>query len=461
LARLLASACVVLLCAAAFAPAGDVPGAGAGEVRRIRLADLPSTARAMLPVAAQTDAGFHAYVAAIERETAARERNGEYDHLVFYLLQSRRFTAEPPIEPALSALELARGRDGEVPASVLRRVADFERALAGTPGESRLVHFKRLLAGSRPPAVPQREHLRREYARAMRFLVEKEFPATDVRDSRAREAYLARLYQERGHSTDTQVEAGFGVHTGLAVVRASGEPRALHRVLIVGPGLDFAPRTDLRDDFEPQSYQPFAVADALLSLGLSTPERLRVHCIDINPRVIAYLSALRSDRPSELRLFSGIPERAGRPLTTDYRAYFERLGTSVGERRSGILRVRPEVARRITADRLNVLTERYEPAPAYDLVVATNVLSYFDPAEQAMALANIASMLRAGGYLIHNEAQAGVESAAASAALPLLQARSVVLASGEAPLFDRVLIHQKAFESADPRTETDAVRRGR
>lgn len=451
MASLLACARVVLLCSASFAPAGEVPGGVEGESRRIRLADLPRAARAVLPAAARTDAGFDAYVAAIERETASRERNGEYDHLVFYLLQSRRFTKEPPIEPALSALELARG---QVPGSVLRRVADFESALAGTPGESRLVYFKRLLALTRPLAVPQQEHLRREYARAMRFLLEKEFPATDVRDARAREAYLARLYQERGHSTDTQVEAGFGVHTALAVVRASGEPRALHRVLIVGPGLDFAPRTDLRDDFEPQSYQPFAVADALLSLGLSTPDRLRVHCIDINPRVIAYLSALRSDRPSELRLFSGIPERAGRPLTTDYRAYFEGLGTSVGERRSGILRVRPEVARRITAARLNVLTERYEPAPAYDLVVATNVLSYFDPAEQAMALTNIASMLRAGGYLVHNEAQAGVESAAASAALPLLQARSVVLASGEEPLFDRVLIHQKALPSVDPRTET-------
>ena len=39
---------------------------------------------------------------------------------------------------------------------------------------------------------------------------------------------------------------------------------------------------------------------------------------------------------------------------------------------------------------------------AFDLVVATNVFVYYDPARQAHAVANIARMLRAGGMLLSN-----------------------------------------------------------
>ena len=61
---------------------------------------------------------------------------------------------------------------------------------------------------------------------------------------------------EEHRRTDTQVEANFAVHTALSVIRAYG-PDRLDRVLIVWPGLDFAPRTDLLEAYEPQSYQPW------------------------------------------------------------------------------------------------------------------------------------------------------------------------------------------------------------
>ena len=194
----------------------------------------------------------------------------------------------------------------------------------------------------------------------------------------------------------------------------------------------------------------------MLSLGLSTPQRMRIHCVDISPRVNAYLRGLSRERPTPLALIGGVPERPERPFTADYRRYFERLGRSVGEERpltlpadlpprlGKTLMVRAEIARRITADRLDVVTERYDPPPRYDLVVVTNVFSYFDPAAQALALSNLGSMLRPGGYLVHNEPQSSLMSAAQVAGLPVVQGRTVLLASGAAPLFDRVLIHQKA-----------------
>jgi hypothetical protein len=245
------------------------------------------------------------------------------------------------------------------------------------------------------------------------------------------------------------------------VIRARGEGH-VERVLIVGPGLDLAPRTGLVELSDPQSYQPFAVADALLSLGLSERSRLRIHCVDINARVVEYLSGLSRRLPTTLRIVSGVPERDDRRFTPAYRRYFEELGASIGRQTSlalppelaghlgKSLAVDPAVAAAITAAELNVLTERYDPSPSYDLAIVTNVFSYFDPAQQALALSNIEAMLRPGGYLVHNEPQTALVSAAARLGLAMTDARTVLLAAHrEAPLFDRVVIHRKAERRHD------------
>ena len=55
---------------------------------------------------------------------------------------------------------------------------------------------------------------------------------------------------------------------------------------------------------------------------------------------------------------------------------------------------------------LNIVLERLSNAEVmggFDLVVATNVLIYYDPFEQALAVSNIASMLRGGGLLLTNQ----------------------------------------------------------
>jgi hypothetical protein len=444
------------------------------RTRPIRLVDVEAGLCDRLPRQATSREGFAEWIRSIEEATAARETAGEYEHLVYYMLQSKRFTDEPAIEPALSALEMVRGLAAErraafleerdralpqgpdLPPAVRRRAADLVRAVHADRGDVRLAHFRRLMAADGAAAAPAVDRLLEAYARTMRFLYRKEFASRGLKDPQELEAYLASLYQRRGHSTDTEVEANFAVHTALAVVRAYGQ-RRLDRVLVVGPGLDFAPRTDFLDVFEPQSYQPFAVADALIGLQLSDARALRLHCVDINARVLDYLGGLSSREPTRLALLPGVPERPDRPFTPEFRAYFRGLGTEIGQeaplalppgmppRPGKALHVRPEIAARITAGRLNVVTERYDPSPEYDLVVVTNVFSYFEPAEQVLALSNIAAMLRDGGYMIHNEPQSSLIDAAAGVGLPLADARSVLLAAHEtAPLFDRIVIHRKS-----------------
>jgi hypothetical protein len=465
---LLLEAALSATCLAGVSRAEGTEAPADSQARPIRLADVPAGARARLPPQALSAAGFSSYIAALDAETAAREREGEYEHLVYYVLQSQRFTREPRLEPAASAHAVVRGLAGParerfldgadagaaVPPAVARRIAGFLEAAAGTPVDPRLRHFRGFLNAN--AAVAPEEQLRAAYLRVMRFLYKKEFVGRELRDPQAAEEFLAELYRKRGHSTDTQIEANFAVHTALSVVREL-EPTRLLRVLLIGPGLDFAPRTGLVDLFEPQSYQPFALADSLLALGLARREELRVHCVDINERVVAYLQNASKLSAPTLRVLSGVAERAERRFTDDYRAYFRRLGERIAVERPlavpgefaahlrKTLELKPEIAARVTAERLNVVTQRRDSSPGYDLAVITNVFGYFDPVQQALALANLEAMLRPGGYLIHNDPQTLLVETAESLGLGLVHARTVLIAQGEPhSLFDRIAIHRKA-----------------
>src|SRR5262249_26942928 len=61
---------------------------------------------------------------------------------------------------------------------------------------------------------------------------------------------------------------------------------------------------------------------------------------------------------------------------------------------------RPDVAAALAAEDLNIVVQRLEHDEGFDVILATNVLVYYDRFEQALALANIASMLRPGGGFV-------------------------------------------------------------
>jgi len=243
-----------------------------------------------------TSATFTSYVQRVHQANMRRVREGDLDHLIFYALQSIHFTSLPAIEPALSAKALVDGLDASereaflstsqaplsrIPASVRSRVAALLRAVDASDRDPRLVYFRGLVKATFPIRRARDAALMREYLRVMRFVYEKEFIAQ--RAARGPEA-VAELYRARGLSTDTAVEAGYLVYLGLGVVKSLEPHRHVRRVLIVGPGLDLAPRTGLIEVGPPESYQPWAVIDALLALGLSRADDLEVVAADINPR---------------------------------------------------------------------------------------------------------------------------------------------------------------------------------
>ena len=118
---------------------------------------------------------------ASHRSNPRRVREGDLDHLVFYLLQSTRFTAPPPLEPALSAKRARRpprrgeradscaGRDAPLAAmppdvrariaALLERARRARPAIRGSPTSASLMH------AAFPDAARAARRCSREYLR--------------------------------------------------------------------------------------------------------------------------------------------------------------------------------------------------------------------------------------------------------------------------------------------------------
>lgn len=406
-----------------------------------------------------------ARLASIRRRNQERVHEGDRDHLVQYVLQGTTFTTSRPIEPALSARTLVEGLSASEHAAFLKGVSVADRVIppsararidafvAAVTDSSRLSGLEgvRPLLGSLSATTDEglKRVLNEEYLRVMRFIYEKEFVAAR---SATAVADTSRLNQTRGLSTDASVEAGYAVYLALATLRTLEPQRTIRRVLIVGPGLDVAPRTGFSAAVPEQSYQPFAVMDALVGQGLSSIETLSMHAIDINPRVVAWLNDIRGAR-LRLRMTTSVVETGGVHFADDFKRYFNALGNAVGEtgppespaagRLAKTLDIPSGVTQGIVAAPLDVVVDRL--AERFDLVVVTNVFPYLSDEELLLAVTNIASMLTPGGVLIHNEPRPLAARAALALGLVPLHARSTVIASVDGattPLYDAIWMHR-------------------
>jgi hypothetical protein len=448
--------------------------AAAVAARDVVWADLPVSVQQAL-TSRKIDANrFPAWVKEIRAANEARLRDGNYDHLIHYALQSTRVTSLPPIEPALSAKAFVESKSKQIPDDARARLIAFAALLSkaarasGTAtaaaaaakrdADARIAHFRGIVGDLRGAALETR--LMREYERAMQFLYEKEFVA-GRRTGDAAEA-VAALYQTRGHSSDTEIEAGYAVYAALATLKQLAPARLVTRVLIVGPGLDLAPRTALLEAAEPQSYQPFAVIDALRALrmtGTGDPGSLRIDAVDLNPHVATAIErAVRAPKLT-LHVTSGIADTERTRFTEDYRAYLAGFGLAIDDNTSArpeagarghvrkAIPIAPDVRAAIHASRLDIVTERLAglDGPGYDVGIVTNVFPYLSDPELIVAIANIAAVLAPGGALIHNEPRPLLQSTAAAIGLPAVHARSVLIATvpGGNDLYDAIWIHQK------------------
>jgi hypothetical protein len=194
---------------------------------------------------------------------------------------------------------------------------------------------------------------------------------------------------------------------------------SVRRVGIIGPGLDFTDKQDGYDFYPQQTIQPFALIDTLLRLGLARADDLRVTTFDLSDRVNDHLRRATANGRRGTPYTIHLPRDADAKWKPDAIGYWtsfgDRIGapatpvaapTGIGDIRVRSVRVRSAIVALITPEDTNIVLQHLEapPGQSFDLLIATNILVYYDVFEQSLALANIERMLRPGGFLLSNNA---------------------------------------------------------
>jgi len=230
------------------------------------------------------------------------------------------------------------------------------------------------------------------------------------------------LFQERGLSVDTSLLPNYAIEDTLRAMMRKGAltPGNIRRIAIVGAGLDFADKRGGYDYYPLQTIQPFAALEAVARLGLGAKDRIAVTAFDLNPAVIAHIREAASRARAGRAYTIQLPRDAQGAWNPEALAYWQHFGDQIGSavpaiatpeslKRDILVRavmVQPQYVARMDAVDLDIVSQTLdtEPGEGYDLVVATNILVYYDLFHQALAKAAIARMMNAGGVLLVNHA---------------------------------------------------------
>ncbi len=233
-----------------------------------------------------------------------------------------------------------------------------------------------------------------------------------------------QLFQDRGISLDTNLWPDYqlDLHFRGMIEKGLLTPGSVHRVAIVGPGLDFANKEAGSDFYPPQTTQPFAVLDSLVRLGIADAEKIEIYTLDISQDVNLHLDHARKNAASGHPYVVQLAWNTARPMSAEYRKnfidYWQQLGNKIGipvepipvpssveALRSRAVKIPPKIVQKITPLDINIVYQRLAlpPEQAFDLVIGTNIFVYYGEFEQSLARANVAAMLKPGGYLISND----------------------------------------------------------
>jgi hypothetical protein len=358
-----------------------------------------------------------------DREVRARLERGDEDSLVNFWLYGTSFTAHPPAVARASSLPASALED-----LVKRRLEDLLDRVTAPADNERLQFARRMLSARNadPTASGGRERAR-QFLLDTRQRMIQEFADTERTLAAARPggdgalaATNATVFRERGLSSDTSLLSDYSVHVALEAVARQGTlaPGSVRRVAIVGPGLDFTNKTDGYDYYPLQTIQPFALVNTLRRTGLAAAD-LQVTTFDINARVNEHFRQAVSRAAAAPGYVLTLPLDGDEAWTEPLLSYWKQWGSLIGDQvtaapppaaagtvKTRAVRIQREVVSSVTARDFNVVVDRLRGRDdeRFDIVVATNVLVYYDVFEQALAAANVAAMLRPGGIFVTNTA---------------------------------------------------------
>jgi len=355
-----------------------------------------------------------------DAEIRARLDRGEADTLVNLLRFGVTFTKEYRI---YDDYLVKYGQSTLVNAFAENRANDLIRAMASGNANEGIAHMRAFLEskGYSFKTVEGRNavkdyllaNLARERDEMVRYI------------SQTREDTRFHLFQDRGISLDTNLWPDFLIDQHLANMAEKGllRPGSVHRVAIVGPGLDFANKQAGNDFYPLQTIQPFAVVDSLIRLGLCDPAAIELYTLDISPEVNSHLARVIRNAAAGRAYVVQLPWNTTARLAPDYRRafieYWQRLGSGIGQpvppiavppaaaedTETRAVKIRPEIVRRLVALDTNIVLQHLElpPQKGFELIIATNVFTYFSEFEQSLARLNMALMLNPGGFVLSND----------------------------------------------------------
>jgi hypothetical protein len=355
-----------------------------------------------------------------QQDKQVRERidRGVEDSVSNLILYGTSYTALPRLQSAETSVTAS----GELSAEARSRVRALATALQ-TASRVERVRFAYQFLSRKGIAQDQLEG----------FLAQnlKRF-ANEQRDYQAKleeagkavdpmEVLLTRgtLYQSRGLSVDTSLLPNYALEDTLRATARKGALATgkIKRIAVIGPGLDFTDKRDGYDFYPLQTIQPFAVMEAVLRLELARRDDVELVTIDLNPTVNAHISALAKNGQAGLAYVVQLPRDTNANWSPPAVAYWEHFGEVLGTRakplpvppalRGVTLRavsIAPKYAARVAPLDLDIVAQTVDLAEAqrFDLIVATNVLVYYDRFQQSLAMANVTRLMNPGGIFLCN-----------------------------------------------------------
>lgn len=410
-----------------------IPYADAKPVLEAIADGLPAGLRVETPE--RLESLWPSWVKSRDAEIHLRLARGDEDSVINFLLFGTTFTHQPRLtssqlrdlsgNTARTAADEAADKFRQI---VEIRIQDLVNGMAA-PGTNERLLFARRVAerkgisfGSETGRKQAAAFLLDNYLRVLKEQGSYQqvlAAAHSLGDPTEEFAERSKLYKERGLSLDTSLPPDYALEEALKEMSGRGlvKPGSVKRVGIIGPGLDFTDKQEGYDFYPTQTVQPFAVMDSLLRLGLARAGELEVDTLDLSPRVNDHVERSRRAAMQGRGYTIQLPRDPARGWKPELVAYWKRFGDQIGSPATPVtvppalqgitlraVRVRPEFVRRMHALDVNVILQRVEaPADAeFDLLIATNILVYYDTFEQSLALANIQSMLRPGGFLLTN-----------------------------------------------------------
>jgi hypothetical protein len=419
-ARRLAFACLVL---ASFAC--TVYSATDQVVRFLRFEDAAETLKLFADAGLSTidihdSAEWNDWVRRRDTEVRARVDQGVEDSISNLILYGASYTNLPRLESA----ESAASEPGELTAAARARVHALAVALPNGAPNERLRFVSEFLArkGIARASVETKlqENLRRLITE-QRAYQEKLKQSEAASDPAAKLLARGTLFQERGLSADTSLLPNYALEDTLKTMLRKGAIQAssIHRILVIGPGLDFTDKRDGYDFYPVQTIQPFAMLEAVARLGLGKAEEIAVVTSDLNAAVNAHVARLADRGRAGHEYTVQLPRLISAEWSPEAVAYWQKFGevlgtpvkplpvpASVSDVTMRAVAIRPRYAAQMRGFDMNVVTQTMDvpEGQGFDLVVATNVLVYYDLFQQALAMGSVAHMMNHGGIFLANHA---------------------------------------------------------